>query len=112
MGRTMTAHELACRSTRFQDVRRWAYFNIGAMMCSQDTGALHGPRFEYVNPQGCIFSAQDGADVRTLRMAADMPRPAVILHHVAEGTEHIARQVYGDALVDDVMRADGWGIGS
>lgn len=26
------------------DVRRWAYYNIGAMMCRPDTGTLHGPQ--------------------------------------------------------------------
>jgi len=25
------------------DVRRWAFYNIGAMMCGRDTGRWHGP---------------------------------------------------------------------
>lgn len=28
---------------RFAPVRRWAFYNLGAMMCATDTGADHGP---------------------------------------------------------------------
>lgn len=70
----MTPYDMALRSIRFQDVRRWAYFNIGAFMCSQDTGAMHGPRYEHVNRYGVTYSAQDGADVRMLRIAQALPR--------------------------------------
>jgi len=30
-------------SQRFADTRRWAFYEIGAQMCSGDTGAVHGP---------------------------------------------------------------------
>lgn len=30
------------RST--QDTRRWAFYSLGAQMCAQDTGRVHGPR--------------------------------------------------------------------
>lgn len=31
------------RPDRATDTRRWAYFRIGAGMCDQDTGVVHGP---------------------------------------------------------------------
>ncbi len=35
-----------------------------------------GPRWEYVNPQGCRFFAFSGADVAILRRAADLSNHA------------------------------------
>jgi hypothetical protein len=36
------------------DVRRWAFYNIGAMFCDFDTGVVHGPRRHnrYPRPMG------------------------------------------------------------
>ncbi len=31
-------------SQRLADTRRWAFYEIGAQMCSGDTGAVHGAR--------------------------------------------------------------------
>ena len=42
-------------SQRLADTRRWAFYAIGAQMCSGDTGAVHGPA-----PQP---AAQPGAEV-------------------------------------------------
>lgn len=46
MAEQMTAAErlaLVARIERISDTRRWAWFNIGAMMCATDTGVVHGP---------------------------------------------------------------------
>jgi hypothetical protein len=40
-------------SLAYADHRRWAFYNIGAMMCAFDTGRMHGPE------QGPTFTPTD-----------------------------------------------------
>jgi hypothetical protein len=68
----LRALELQARIDRISDTRRWAFYTIGAQRCATDTGAVHGPRFEYVNPQGVRYLASHGADVRILQRAREL----------------------------------------
>ncbi len=44
-------------SQRLADTRRWAFYEIGAQMCSGDTGAVHGPAPQPAAQPGAEASA-------------------------------------------------------
>lgn len=68
------------------DVRRWAFYNIGAFMVPFDTGDAHGPRLPKVTP-----SPEDLADVGLAQAWAGFVRWTL-----EDGDEvtHIERRVF------------------
>lgn len=89
-----------------QDTRRWAFYNLGAFMCAQDTGKVHGPDRPEIIAHRYWCPSCDAQPGEPCRLS-----PRFTQDYSHESRHQGARRAMWRALSRDMDISVGWSIG-